>query len=171
MEAKIILRRWRQPRSSRRNEDSVRTLQVYKVHLLLEAQKLKFKTRWSLVTEQSTNLVLTLQMGFNPGTVWVFTWENQEAIKRRILNERQVFADCQRGAKILSREGKKWSNQSRRTQEVNCSVEPAWSTGLCYDMTKNCALDWNYWSLRSFRLIWLVRVLLKLTPSSLDVWG
>ena len=136
MEAKIILRRWRQPRSSRRNEDSVRTLQVYKVHLLLEAQKLKFKTRWSLVTEQSTNLVLTLQMGFNPGTVWVFTWENQEANQRRILNERQVFADCQRGAKILSREGKKWSNQSRRTQEVNCSVEPAWSTGLCYDMTK-----------------------------------
>ena len=91
MEAKIVLQRWRQPRSSRRNEDPVRTLQVYKVHLLLEAQKLKFKTRWSLVTEQSTNLVLTLQMGFNPGTVWVFTWENQEANQRRILNERQML--------------------------------------------------------------------------------
>ena len=48
MEAKIVLRRWRQkvllkgrqPKSSRRNEDPVRTLQVYKVHLILEAQKL-----------------------------------------------------------------------------------------------------------------------------------
>jgi len=53
MEAKIIPRRWRQkvlrrgrqPKSSRRNEDHVRTLQVYKVHRLLEAQKLKFETR------------------------------------------------------------------------------------------------------------------------------
>ena len=103
-----------------------------------------------------------------PGGFGSSTWRNMD-----LQPEINCLLIATREAKILEQDqdGIRKSNQlSRRAQEVNCPVEPAWSPGFMLWYDKNCALDWNYWSLRSLRLIWLVRVLLKLTPSSPDDW-